>query len=187
MGIVCGQGEVALSHGTPVAAHLVEPAWRLAARQRGQALPQHAVPRAGNRAQAGHMQLLGQEGQGGAAVHALNAVEEDRVATGIAVEDSHVGHFTPYVRRTVERGRTCRRLQWPAILAADRAAVGALDEKRPEVSGLELGSAPAGACIRDEPRCCCALHARSWWCGRSRRSEERRVGKECRSRWSPYH
>ena len=36
-----------------------------------------------------------------------------------------------------------------------------------------------------------------WWCteqaltwpegGPSRRSEERRVGKECRSRWSPYH
>src|SRR5215204_6977660 len=24
-------------------------------------------------------------------------------------------------------------------------------------------------------------------CGRTRRSEERRVGKECRSRWSPYH
>ena len=23
--------------------------------------------------------------------------------------------------------------------------------------------------------------------GRSKRSEERRVGKECRSRWSPYH
>ena len=23
--------------------------------------------------------------------------------------------------------------------------------------------------------------------GRARRSEERRVGKECRSRWSPYH
>ena len=23
--------------------------------------------------------------------------------------------------------------------------------------------------------------------GRGRRSEERRVGKECRSRWSPYH
>src|SRR3989449_7227735 len=25
-----------------------------------------------------------------------------------------------------------------------------------------------------------------WW-GRVNRSEERRVGKECRSRWSPYH
>ena len=24
-------------------------------------------------------------------------------------------------------------------------------------------------------------------CGRIQRSEERRVGKECRSRWSPYH
>src|SRR2546426_11291122 len=25
------------------------------------------------------------------------------------------------------------------------------------------------------------------WSGTRRRSEERRVGKECRSRWSPYH
>ena len=25
------------------------------------------------------------------------------------------------------------------------------------------------------------------WGDRDRRSEERRVGKECRSRWSPYH
>ena len=25
------------------------------------------------------------------------------------------------------------------------------------------------------------------WCKRRIRSEERRVGKECRSRWSPYH
>ena len=25
------------------------------------------------------------------------------------------------------------------------------------------------------------------WGGRLKRSEERRVGKECRSRWSPYH
>src|SRR6266852_8859556 len=29
--------------------------------------------------------------------------------------------------------------------------------------------------------------ARSYPAGRARRSEERRVGKECRSRWSPYH
>ena len=25
------------------------------------------------------------------------------------------------------------------------------------------------------------------WLGETTRSEERRVGKECRSRWSPYH
>src|SRR5256886_8710813 len=28
---------------------------------------------------------------------------------------------------------------------------------------------------------------RAFWAWRSIRSEERRVGKECRSRWSPYH
>src|SRR3712207_7263645 len=28
---------------------------------------------------------------------------------------------------------------------------------------------------------------RGWWHSVETRSEERRVGKECRSRWSPYH
>src|SRR3712207_9254143 len=28
---------------------------------------------------------------------------------------------------------------------------------------------------------------RTMWSRRAQRSEERRVGKECRSRWSPYH
>ena len=28
---------------------------------------------------------------------------------------------------------------------------------------------------------------RAWWQKFVQRSEERRVGKECRSRWSPYH
>ena len=28
---------------------------------------------------------------------------------------------------------------------------------------------------------------RSFGAGEAQRSEERRVGKECRSRWSPYH
>ena len=33
-----------------------------------------------------------------------------------------------------------------------------------------------------------AVFSHSWlWCLRCTRSEERRVGKECRSRWSPYH
>ena len=27
----------------------------------------------------------------------------------------------------------------------------------------------------------------TWLVGQDKRSEERRVGKECRSRWSPYH
>ena len=33
------------------------------------------------------------------------------------------------------------------------------------------------------PAPCCLYDLTGW----SRRSEERRVGKECRSRWSPYH
>src|SRR2546430_14911435 len=32
-----------------------------------------------------------------------------------------------------------------------------------------------------------ARHGRVVYVGRGTRSEERRVGKECRSRWSPYH
>src|SRR5260370_20321529 len=36
-----------------------------------------------------------------------------------------------------------------------------------------------GASLSEEPRACYSADAP--------RSEERRVGKECRSRWSPYH
>src|SRR5689334_24654726 len=42
-----------------------------------------------------------------------------------------------------------------------------------------------GAISRRDERCrarCCAS-----WCACRQRSEERRVGKECRSRWSTYH
>src|SRR5687767_15545301 len=36
----------------------------------------------------------------------------------------------------------------------------------------------------DEPH---GIHERAYTVTVSKRSEERRVGKECRSRWSPYH
>ena len=32
-----------------------------------------------------------------------------------------------------------------------------------------------------------AIISLNWGIGKRLRSEERRVGKECRSRWSPYH
>ncbi len=32
-----------------------------------------------------------------------------------------------------------------------------------------------------------SFHVESWRTVQGARSEERRVGKECRSRWSPYH
>src|SRR5260370_42316347 len=37
-----------------------------------------------------------------------------------------------------------------------------------------------GECHREKP-------SERPWCDSNDRSEERRVGKECRSRWSPYH
>ena len=54
--------------------------------------------------------------------------------------------------------------------------------------GLSGGIIPAGAGKRPWGLGCRA----SWWdhprgCGEETRSEERRVGRECRSRWSPYH
>src|SRR5256885_8221683 len=47
-------------------------------------------------------------------------------------------------------------------------------------SGITNGSVP-GSLTK------LALALLSWSCHSRLRSEERRVGKECRSRWSPYH
>src|SRR2546430_4188753 len=67
------------------------------------------------------------------------------------------------------------------------AVVGGEEQRRREDEQVP-GRAPRGRRIRDEPR------QRDEECQRGDereirhdRSEERRVGKECRSRWSPYH
>src|SRR5690242_21918142 len=54
-----------------------------------------------------------------------------------------------------------------------------------DVCSSDLGSRPgdAGRWLPASPGRLPAVPCR----GRLRRSEERRVGKECRSRWSPYH
>ena len=55
------------------------------------------------------------------------------------------------------------------------------------------------SCVDTNARGACMLHEQTWQCRVAsgststitscggQRSEERRVGKECRSRWSPYH
>ena len=50
---------------------------------------------------------------------------------------------------------------------------------------LELMSAELDGMCTEQERA--ALQAHLEACADCRRSEERRVGKECRSRWSPYH
>src|SRR5262245_65185778 len=60
-----------------------------------------------------------------------------------------------------------------------------------DVCSSDLGGGARRAC---EPHrreqgeeACCGLRALEALGERETRSEERRVGKECRSRWSPYH
>ena len=62
---------------------------------------------------------------------------------------------------------------------------GALRPRRPGVPRDLLGQQPgrAGSFEAARGRIVLCLHVHDVQC----RSEERRVGKECRSRWSPYH
>src|SRR5256885_6197261 len=75
---------------------------------------------------------------------------------------SDLGGMAPGGHAGLEAGRGARR---PGAAMAGR--VRSRDDRGPEVvDGLDAGPDPRRA---------------------RRRSEERRVGKECRSRWSPYH
>src|SRR2546422_1649040 len=60
------------------------------------------------------------------------------------------------------------------------AVFGSGGERRLVTSTATIGIRRTGAHIEAEPR-------RTYFCLCYGRSEERRVGKECRSRWSPYH
>src|SRR5256885_5883688 len=55
----------------------------------------------------------------------------------------------------------------------------------PGALGIAAGLAPLWA--PDTSPCCTIAVEAGWVYDRIVRSEERRVGKECRSRWSPYH
>src|SRR2546426_6958486 len=58
------------------------------------------------------------------------------------------------------------------------AGVVRIDDRR--ISGFTVGLEDETVGLEAHPS-----HRARW--GHGRRSEERRVGKECRSRWSPYH
>src|SRR2546427_11386904 len=70
--------------------------------------------------------------------------------------------------------------------------VGAIHERLPEYTAIECIGLWMAQQVQDRgchvyirarcPHACAALEVRP-----PGRSEERRVGKECRSRWSPYH
>src|SRR2546430_8012186 len=62
----------------------------------------------------------------------------------------------------------------------------------PATAGVVRGRAPAqpradGPAVRLDPPAAGRGRLNRGWLTPHGRSEERRVGKECRSRWSPYH
>src|SRR5260370_346871 len=60
---------------------------------------------------------------------------------------------------------------------------------RPRLDGASQGKLAAGFLARQDGPRIAMIETGGWDTHRARnnRSEERRVGKECRSRWSPYH
>src|SRR2546430_10215329 len=73
-----------------------------------------------------------------------------------------------------------------AVMASASILQGQLSRRLPQAMadafpGLQTWAQRALQFVRSTPGITAAL------VGMSRRSEERRVGKECRSRWSPYH
>src|SRR2546422_10982731 len=94
------------------------------------------------------------------------AFEEGAAQPGVALEDSAGGHASDGPHQ----------LDWIANGMGDRVEVGVPDEAPP---GIVLERGVAGRMKSDR-------HVELLERG-PQRSEERRVGKECRSRWSPYH
>src|SRR5256886_10486089 len=81
---------------------------------------------------------------------------------------------------TVTGVQTCALPIWSPVVLEYRLVGGQSLVRRRAKRALRCGSATAGLAafpFRCRGRNLCADH----------RSEERRVGKECRSRWSPYH
>src|SRR5258706_4573696 len=71
----------------------------------------------------------------------------------------------------------------PATPTVSRCAFNINERPPPEPRAIEITfGRPGAASVTTTSRPARSLHSAT-----KRRSEERRVGKECRSRWSPYH
>ena len=68
--------------------------------------------------------------------------------------------------------------EWDALPEAEQGAVYAAYQALNQTPGMTPGHG------MESPETATTVRVQD---GRTSRSEERRVGKECRSRWSPYH
>ena len=62
-----------------------------------------------------------------------------------------------------------------------------MDERVIDVNPILRNILVRGIILNTRPKKSAKAYAKIWWEEGSPRSEERRIGKECRSRWSPYH
>jgi len=102
---------------------------------------------------------------------------EARVGTPLFVRTTRSVTLTPEGRRLLDRARAL-------VTLHDEIVVELLHPTRPVLVDLmSEGRRTALRVLEAARQCAPELEFR----GRYGRSEERRVGKECRSRWSPYH
>src|SRR2546427_11859183 len=96
-------------------------------------------------------------------------------------------------RRAEDIGKELRDLE---TLAVPSPAIGAIEKRLPEIAAQIVGQTETSSRLLDDAQPVAATLdgiAAQWQAARAQRagyvtrSEERRVGKECRSRWSPYH
>src|SRR3712207_3453236 len=76
---------------------------------------------------------------------------------------------------------------FPLALEALSLGLHAVIEKPPALSLAQMRELQAAEAASTGSLSCIFQHRFGSGAQRLRRSEERRVGKECRSRWSPYH
>src|SRR5574340_1775209 len=107
-------------------------------------------------------------------------------------------HMSRFGKRSASpRAASTARLEEHAMATTPESLKAQLSELTARLAGRLLYAAldawlnaehgPASAAYAALKTACRDGVAAGWLCDREGRSEERRVGKECRSRWSPYH
>ena len=93
--------------------------------------------------------------------------------------------FSPDITERLARARADLRMGVPVVLDGGAVMLAAETLDAARLADLRtLGGDPVLAITNWRAA---TLKARAYDRDVARRSEERRVGKECRSRWSPYH
>ena len=119
---------------------------------------------------------------GGTGIGKSIAIEFARAGADVALCSRKLEHLEPVVKAVRDLGKRSFAV---AVDVRQEEQVKAMVERVVQEWGrLDIMVNNAGASFRAKPE---DISANGWNTVVGVRSEERRVGKECRSRWSPYH